>query len=60
MKDMLFNLCSKAPSLQNELYLPGFLIMNMKLTMVTMDRPVGYICRIKSADYIPFPSLPPK
>ncbi|KAG2191987.1 hypothetical protein INT47_000779 [Mucor saturninus] len=58
LKDMLISLCNIAPSLVNDFAVPGVIIMNSKFTLVTMDSPCGYVCRLSRAKPIFFPSQP--
>ncbi|CEJ02601.1 hypothetical protein RMCBS344292_16601 [Rhizopus microsporus] len=46
LKDMFISLYNIAPSLVNDFAIPGVIIMNSKFTLVTMDSPCGYVCRL--------------
>lgn len=58
LKDMFIGLCNFAPSFVNDLAVPGVITMNSKFTLVTMDSPCGYVCRLSRVKSIYFPSQP--
>ncbi|KAG1580612.1 hypothetical protein G6F47_010490 [Rhizopus delemar] len=58
LKDMFISLCNFAPSLVNDLAVSGVIIMNSKFTLVTMDSPCGYVCRLSRVKPIYFSTRP--
>ncbi|KAI8358555.1 hypothetical protein BD560DRAFT_335052, partial [Blakeslea trispora] len=54
-KDMLVDLCRKAPSAVRDFSVVGFLLFGAKFTLMLYDLPAGYVCRGNSLSPIYLP-----
>ncbi|KAI9364102.1 hypothetical protein BD770DRAFT_309044, partial [Pilaira anomala] len=56
MKDMLAHVCNDAPSSIRKLEIAGFMILENKITLISLDVPAGYTCRINRFESLYFPT----
>jgi hypothetical protein len=55
MKDIFIQLPNPSPALVRDLSVAGFLIMETKLILMTLDSPGGYVCRVNRLTPLIFP-----
>lgn len=58
LKDMFVNLANSSPENLREIVTVGYLLMETKFTLVTMESPAGAICRINHLYPLQFPNDP--
>ncbi|KAI9019208.1 hypothetical protein CLU79DRAFT_705285 [Phycomyces nitens] len=56
MKDTLITTTEQFPSITHELRTVGLLLMGTKITMLSMDIPAGYICRVRKMKPLSYPT----
>ncbi|KAI9354383.1 hypothetical protein BD770DRAFT_367469 [Pilaira anomala] len=56
MKDMLAHVCNDAPTNIRKLEIAGFIILENKITLMSLDVPAGYTCRINCFESFFFPT----
>ncbi|ORZ06691.1 hypothetical protein BCR42DRAFT_443115 [Absidia repens] len=56
LKDMLYTMTVRHPTLTNKLYATGFIVMGSKLMMMVVTCPCGYVAKVSRTKDIFFPT----